>query len=123
MVSIGRQMVLLWIAYLLLYWLAIKVLSNYQRLYERYMDDILRTIERELKTKLAEINDYHPSLWFTMDEEKDGKLPVLDLLIIKNGLPLKLQVTTYLSSRLASRVCITLFPPCQLPLAMPARCC
>ena len=53
------------------------------------MDDILRTIKRELKqAKLAKINDYHPSLRFTMEEEKDGKLPVLDMLIIRNGLSL-----------------------------------
>ena len=34
------------------------------------------------------INDYHPSLRFTMEEEKDGKLPVLDMLIIRDGVSL-----------------------------------
>ena len=62
------------------------IIKDQAKLYARYMDDILRTIKRELKqAKLAEINDYHPSLRFTMEEEKDGKLPVLDMLIIRDG--------------------------------------
>ena len=65
------------------------IVKDQAKLYARYMDDILRTIKRELKeAKLAEINDYHPSLRFTMEEEKDGKLPVLDMLIIRDGMSL-----------------------------------
>ena len=56
------------------------------KLYARYMDDILRSIKRaEVQQKLREINSYHPSLQFTIEEEEDGMLPVLDMLIIRNG--------------------------------------
>ena len=45
------------------------------------------TIKRELKeAKLAE--NCHPSLCFMIEEEKDGKLPVLDMLIIRDGVSL-----------------------------------
>ena len=51
-------------------------------LYSRYMDDILRNIKSsDITTKLNEINSLHPSLKFTLECEKNGSLPFLDMLI------------------------------------------
>ena len=57
------------------------------QLFARYMDDILRSIKRaEVQQKLAEINSYHPSLKFTIEEEnEDHSLPFLDMLLIRLG--------------------------------------
>ena len=53
---------------------------------ERYMDDILRSIRAsEIQQKLDEINQLHPSLKFTIETDVDGKLPFLDMLIIREG--------------------------------------
>ena len=51
------------------------------------MDDILRSIKRaEVQQKLSEINSYHPSLKFTIEEEnEDHSLPFLDMLLIRLG--------------------------------------
>ena len=53
------------------------------KIYERYMDDILRSIKESLvEAKLREINALHPNLKFTLEVEQDGKLPFLDMYII-----------------------------------------
>ena len=50
------------------------------KLYFRYMDDIFRDIVKsETENKLLEINSLHPSLTFTMEREKEGSLPMLDM--------------------------------------------
>ena len=52
------------------------------KLFERYMDDILRTIKENLiENKLSEINSSHPNLKFTLEVEKTGELPFLDICI------------------------------------------
>ena len=52
------------------------------KLFERYMDDILRTIKESLiENKLSEINSSHPNLKFTLEVEQNGKLPFLDICI------------------------------------------
>ena len=52
------------------------------KLFERYMDDILRTIKESLiENKLSEINSLHPNLKFTLEVEQNGKLPFLDICI------------------------------------------
>jgi len=53
------------------------------RLFSRYMDDILREIKRcEIEEKLAEINNLHPNLSFTIEREVQGTLPFLDMQLI-----------------------------------------
>jgi len=53
------------------------------KLYDRYMDDILRTIHvSQIDNKLAEINLLHDKLKFTMEKEVEGQLPFLDLCIV-----------------------------------------
>ena len=50
------------------------------KIYDRYMDDILRSIKKHLiESKLTEINGLHPNLKFTVEE---GKLLFLDMCII-----------------------------------------
>ena len=55
------------------------------KLYDRYMDDILRSIKRtEVRQKLAEINSYHPYLKFTIEEENEqSAVPFRDMLIYR----------------------------------------
>ena len=49
-------------------------------LYTRYMDDILTDQKPdEVEEKLMAINELHPSLKFTMEREKDGEIPFLDM--------------------------------------------
>jgi hypothetical protein len=56
------------------------------KLFTRYMDDILREINcREADSKLADINNLHPNLSFTIEREKDGTLPFLDMQLIHEG--------------------------------------
>ena len=56
------------------------------KLYERYMDDVLRSIRKSLiESKLTEINTLHPNFKFTIEYERDGQLPFLDLCIIHTG--------------------------------------
>ena len=60
-----------------------QLIKDDAKLYERYMDDILRTIKRSLiEAKLQEINKLHQKLKFTIETEKDGRIPFLDLCII-----------------------------------------
>ena len=52
------------------------------KIFELYMDDILRTIKENLiENKLSEINSLHPNLKFTLQIEQNGKLPFLDIYI------------------------------------------
>ena len=61
-------------------------IKNDTKLFERYMDDILRSINRNrMEEKLAEINELHPNLKFTMEVENEGKLPFLDMCILHIG--------------------------------------
>lgn len=48
----------------------------------RYVDDIFSVIKREALSKVLEvINNVHKDIRFTHEEEKEGKLPFLDLLV------------------------------------------
>merc|ERR1711965_1186350 len=57
-------------------------LRDNAKLFERYMDDVIRNIKvSHADLKLEEINQIHDNLRFTMEKEVDGKLPALDLLL------------------------------------------
>ena len=48
------------------------------------MDDIIRSIKRrDIESILRAINELHPSLKFTIERENEGRLPFLDMLIIR----------------------------------------
>ncbi|XP_066927934.1 uncharacterized protein [Clytia hemisphaerica] len=59
------------------------------KIFERYMDDILRSIKRQhIDQKLIDVNDdekIHKNLKFTLEIEEDGKLPFLNVCIIHKG--------------------------------------
>ena len=56
------------------------------KLYSRYMDDVIRSIKRnKIEHVLQSINELHSSLKFTIERENDGKLPFLDMLVIRNN--------------------------------------
>ena len=63
------------------------VIGQGSKVYYRYMDDIIRDIKKNcIDAKLAEINDLHPSLKFTIERAIEGKIPFLDMLILEiNG--------------------------------------
>ena len=53
------------------------------KLYSRYIDDIIRSISKNnVESKLLQINNLHPSLSFTIETEKEGQIPFLDMKII-----------------------------------------
>ena len=60
------------------------------KLFSRYMDDTIRDIKRNRKEeKLYELNNLHPSLKFTMEEEDDnGQLAMLDMKITNDHVQL-----------------------------------
>ena len=69
-------------------WLSNKELSikDDAKLFERYMDDIIRTIQmNQIEGKLQEINELHNNLKFTIEREKDGEIPFLDMLLMRKG--------------------------------------
>ena len=55
-------------------------------LWVRYVDDITLVIAVRVVTEdlVARLNAIHPCIQFTYDEEQDGKLPVLDVMIKRN---------------------------------------
>ena len=56
------------------------------KLFSRYMDDIVMEIKQDdIEQKLEEINALHPCLSFTIEREKEGKLPFLDMELIHIG--------------------------------------
>ena len=62
------------------------LIQDSAKLYSRYMDDIIRSIKvREIETKLKEINSLHLQLRFTMEREKEGSIPFLDMLILREN--------------------------------------
>ena len=57
-------------------WLAKKeiIIKNDAKLFERYMDNIIRTINSEqINEKLLKVNNLHANLKFTIEVEQDGK--------------------------------------------------
>ena len=54
--------------------------------FDIYMDDIIRTIQSDkIDGKLNEINELHNNLKFTMELEKDGEIPFLDMLLMRRN--------------------------------------
>ena len=58
----------------------------FPRCWIRYVDDIFCIIKRtHLRIFLKMLNEHHPSIKFTFEEEQNGRLPFLDLLVIRNA--------------------------------------
>ena len=66
------------------------------KIYDRYMDDILREIKRSrVEQKLKEINRLHKNLEFTLETEVDQKLSFLDMRLIHDHETGELSSTWY----------------------------
>ncbi|XP_035701311.1 uncharacterized protein LOC110862299 [Folsomia candida] len=71
------------IAELFLQMLENSIIKNFRDiiLWRRYVDDVIAIIrQRRNKKILQEINNFHPSIKFTIEEEKEGRLPFLDVM-------------------------------------------
>ena len=52
------------------------------KFFKRYVDNILRTIKKsEIPDVLAIVNNIHPNMKFTMEEEEDGRIVFLCMLV------------------------------------------
>lgn len=57
----------------------------FPRRWFRYVDDIFAVIKKtQLRRFLKKLNEYHPNIKFTIEEEQNGKLPFLDVLVLRN---------------------------------------
>ena len=72
------------------------------KIYERYMDDILREIDEvKAEAKLMEINSLHPNLKFTSEVEQQqsqvpqSRIPFLDMCIMHDNMTGQLSSTWY----------------------------
>ena len=51
-----------------------RTIADNAKIFSRYVDDIIRSIKADqIDSKLAAINDLHPSLKFTIEREQNGK--------------------------------------------------
>ena len=58
---------------------AIATMTDRPRLWLRFVDDTLASVKRyALQVTLDHLNQQNPAIQFTMEVEKDGKLPILD---------------------------------------------
>ena len=73
-----------------------ETIKGESKLQYRYMDDILKEEKKEkIEQKLEEINSLHSNLKFTLECEKDGELPVLDMKILHDHTTGRLESTWY----------------------------
>ena len=62
------------------------VIRDDAKLFSRYMDDILREIKKSrTEEKLVQLNNLHPSLKFTIEEETENSITFLDMRIIREN--------------------------------------
>ena len=51
--------------------------STKPEIWDRYVDDVFAIMKGEVDALLAHLNARHPSIQFTTEREKDGKLPFM----------------------------------------------
>ena len=62
------------------------IIQGDSKSFDRYMDDVLVPIKKsKIDERLNLINQLHPKLAFTIEREKEGCLPFLDLCIVHKG--------------------------------------
>ncbi|XP_062539104.1 uncharacterized protein LOC134207396 [Armigeres subalbatus] len=53
---------------------------------KKYVDDLILSVPQEKIDEVIEIfNQYHPKIQFTVEVEKDGRIPFLDLLLVRQN--------------------------------------
>lgn len=71
----------------------VKFKRSFPKFYCRYVDDSLGIMKRNLVHEfLKELNSIYPSINFTLELEADGKLPFLDLLLIRRGKKIEMEI-------------------------------
>ena len=61
-------------------------LKDHMSPWKRYVDDTFSYIKQEsIEFVLSKINSFHDNIKFTYETEKDGKIPFLDVLIIRKS--------------------------------------
>ena len=61
-------------------------LRDHMSPWKRYVDDTISYIKEEsIEHVLSKLNGYHDNIEFTYEIENDGKLPFLDVLVIRKG--------------------------------------
>lgn len=71
----------------------IKFKRSFPKFYRRYVDDILAIMKRNLIDEfLDELNGIYPTVKFTLELGIDGKLPFMDLLLIRNEKKILLEI-------------------------------
>ncbi|XP_075163330.1 uncharacterized protein LOC142235965 [Haematobia irritans] len=64
---------------------SLRKLTQKPKIITKYVDDLFAIIkETEIERTLTTLNNYHSNIRFTMELEEDGKLPYLDILILRN---------------------------------------
>ena len=72
-------------------------LREHMSQWKRYLDDTLSCIKEEsIKHVLSKLNGYHDIIEFTCEIGNDGKLPFLDVLVIRKGY--EVETTVYRKS-------------------------
>ena len=52
----------------------------------RFVDDVFSVIKKtHLRRFLLILNNFHPSIKFTYEEERENQIPFLDVMIIRNN--------------------------------------
>ena len=66
------------------------------RVWYRYVDDVFSIVKRALVDKLLQhLNSQHPSIQFTVEVEKDGQLPYMDVTVSRDDQTNKLLTTVF----------------------------
>ena len=65
-------------------------LNSHLKFWKRYVDDALTIVkEGSINHVLQQFNSFHPSIQFTFETESSGRIPFLDILIIKKTSKIK----------------------------------
>ena len=72
-------------------------LNSHLRFWKRYVDDTLTIVkEGSINHVLQQLNSFHPNIQFTFEIESSGRIPFLDILIIRKKS--KIETTVYRKS-------------------------
>ena len=62
------------------------MLSSYMTSWKRYVDDTIAYVKTDaIDHVLSILNSFQENIWFTYEQEINGKISFLDILILRNG--------------------------------------
>ena len=71
-------------------------LNSHLRFRKRYVDDTLTIVKGSINHVLQQLNSFHPNIRFTFEIESSGRIPFLDILIIRKKS--SIEITVYRKS-------------------------